>query len=164
MIIATEIKQRLPNHSSKLERLASEFSDFKNSNTFVAEAEYEALADAEEVFDGHILDNGKARLFRFPMSDAPPVVKMHGKIYAFGDGGPGEEIYHESGVRPDLLPYFRIGIHRDYLRLRRQLKEAADNLVLTMLKEFFGDNYKGICLFASNFFPDGKPIVTDLNN
>ena len=161
MIIASEIRQKLPEDSSRLEKLARQFSDFHDSEVYVAQAEYQALMDATNVEDGKPLDNGKALIFNVDLNiSSSPTAVFKGQEYKFEEGGPGEEAYSQiSGFteeRPKIIPYFRKDIHDRYVELKRSVKVAADEFVKKMIKEFFGNDYRGINLFAT-MFSEGEP-------
>ncbi len=156
MIIASEIKQNLPQESFRLERRVRHFSNYHDSEVFVAQAEYQALMDAQSVEDGKPLDNGKARVFNFKFGSQPQTVKFAGQTWVFGDDGPGRDAYLTIALEPRILPYFRKDIHHAYVTLRGMAKSAADDLMAKTIKTFHGDDYRGIYLFAS-MFSEGEP-------
>lgn len=151
MIIASEIKQKLPQESSRLERLARQFYDFHDSEVYVAQAEYQALMDAANAEDGKPLDNERARVFSCEFYWPPSRIEINRNVWVFADEGPGREAYDAIVEETKLLLYFREDIHRTHIALRQSIKKAADDLVGKMLKTFYGDNYRGIYLFASMF-------------
>ena len=158
MIIAAEIKKKLPDEASRLEQLASEYFDFRDKHLFVAQAEYQALMDDANVEDGHQLDNGVARVFnlaRFKDKyDPPRVLEFGGQVYVYGPDGPGAETYGQQVESPILLPYFREDIHEKYVELEKRLKQTSNDLAEKIIEAFFWDSYKGIYLFAGEVFSD----------
>lgn len=157
MIIAPEIRQKLPEDSSKLEKLARWFTDFHESEIFVAQAEYQALMDAAGVEDGKPLDNGRARVFNVKPDLVPSSIEFGGQTYVFtAEECPGQEAYEQAIVADDATrhikektrPYFRKDIHEQHVEFKRRIKETAKDFVAKMLQAFVGDDHKGIYLSA----------------
>lgn len=163
MVIASEIKQKLPKESALLERRVKLLSDCHESQVYVAQAEYQALMDAPSVENGKPLDNGRARVFNFEYGLHPSIVQHHGHTWVFADEGPGRDAYDsvvweretKEGEKR-ILPYFREDIHLTYIHIKQLIKTAANRLITNMIKSFYGDDYRGIYLFASKF-SEGKP-------
>lgn len=149
MIIASEIKQKLPLESSQLENRVRFFSEYHDSQVYVAQVEYQALMDVPMVEDGKPLDNGRARVFNCEFYLPPSRIKLNGHTWVFADEGPGRDAYTAVLRTVRILPYFREDIHSTYITLKQMAKIAADDLIVKIIKTFYGDEYRGIYLYAS---------------